>query len=286
MEITVQVAWATESFKHVTLEVADARPETIKAAIDKLLGPDGPDFLYENAKEDLDGCSATYIGGIVDGAWEDIYTGGDDLPIPVELAQATTIRDWIFGTAAKQPEALKTVLLDILSYEEPEEDGDIVEAFSEFQRRLQVAMFSTETVLPMSAPQVIGDLTEALEEALDQHIYDASNGDEPEPGCAYVTAVQAGKAWLASATIEAEREAPLPEPGPGQFIVRKKVDAYVNYEAVVDAATPEEAAKVADRDFGGTLRWVRGDVDEFDATGFITLDAEGMEIDGTQAGDL
>jgi len=70
-----------------------------------------------------------------------------------------------------------------------------------------------------------------------------------------------------------------------KFSVRRRVDAYVDYVARVEANTPAEAAELANDD-EAAFEWECEGPCEFDARLFITLDAEGYEIDGTQVGDL
>ena len=67
------------------------------------------------------------------------------------------------------------------------------------------------------------------------------------------------------------------------FIVRCRVDAYVDYRASVDAETAKEAAELA-YDSPDDYQWEEEGPVEFDARGYITLDKNDNEIDGTQAG--
>lgn len=67
------------------------------------------------------------------------------------------------------------------------------------------------------------------------------------------------------------------------FKVRRRVDAYVDYVAEVEADTPVEAAELA-YDDETAFEWEEEGPSEFDARLFITLDATGDEIDGTQVG--
>ncbi len=69
------------------------------------------------------------------------------------------------------------------------------------------------------------------------------------------------------------------------FKVRRRVDAYVDYVAHVFADTPHDAAELAS-EIDGDLQWEEEGPCEFDARQFVTLDADGFEIDGTQVGDL
>ena len=68
-----------------------------------------------------------------------------------------------------------------------------------------------------------------------------------------------------------------------KFTVRRRIDAYVDYVASVEADTPAEAAEIA-RDNEGDFKWEEEGPCEFDARGFVTLNAKGYEIDGTQVG--
>ena len=65
------------------------------------------------------------------------------------------------------------------------------------------------------------------------------------------------------------------------FQVRRRIDAYVDYVADVEAASPVEAAEAA-KDAEGDLFWREEGTCEFDDRVFIALDEEGSEIDGTQ----
>jgi hypothetical protein len=67
------------------------------------------------------------------------------------------------------------------------------------------------------------------------------------------------------------------------FTVRCRVDAYVDYRAEVEAETPHEAAELA-RERPEDYKWEEEGPVEFDARGYITLDKDGDEIDGTQVG--
>lgn len=65
------------------------------------------------------------------------------------------------------------------------------------------------------------------------------------------------------------------------YIVRRRVDAYVDYVAEVVAGDPVEAAELAG-DHEDELQWKEDGVCEFDARLFITLDANGKELDRTE----
>lgn len=69
------------------------------------------------------------------------------------------------------------------------------------------------------------------------------------------------------------------------FTVRRRVDAYVDYVAQVEAATAAAAAERA-YDEEGSFAWECEGECEFDARFFITLDGDGAEIDSTQVGDV
>jgi hypothetical protein len=70
-----------------------------------------------------------------------------------------------------------------------------------------------------------------------------------------------------------------------KFKVRRRVDAFVDYVAVVEAEDPKEAAEVARAD-EGRYRWKEEGTCQFDARMFVTLDLRGYEIDGTDTGDF
>ena len=71
-----------------------------------------------------------------------------------------------------------------------------------------------------------------------------------------------------------------------KFDVLRRVDAYVDYVAEVEAENAEEAAQLANDDLIGCYKWEERGKQEFDARLYITLDENGDEIDGTQAGDF
>ncbi len=70
-----------------------------------------------------------------------------------------------------------------------------------------------------------------------------------------------------------------------KFYVLCQVDAYVRYEAEVEADDAEQAAQLA-CDRPEDYKWVGGDAQEFDARKYVTLTAEGDEIEETYCGDL
>ena len=69
------------------------------------------------------------------------------------------------------------------------------------------------------------------------------------------------------------------------FTVRRRVDAYVDYVARVRANTPKRAAQLAAED-EAAFDWQKDGACEFDARLFITLDAEGNEIEATEVRDF
>ncbi len=68
-----------------------------------------------------------------------------------------------------------------------------------------------------------------------------------------------------------------------KFTVRRRVDAYVDYRTEVEADDPKEAAELA-RENASNYSWEEEGPVEFDARGYVTLDARGEEIEGTQCG--
>jgi hypothetical protein len=70
-----------------------------------------------------------------------------------------------------------------------------------------------------------------------------------------------------------------------KFEVKRRVDAYIDYIAEVEAESPEEAAQLA-QDDEDSYKWEACGEAEFDGRIFITLDKNGTEIDGTQCGDF
>lgn len=69
------------------------------------------------------------------------------------------------------------------------------------------------------------------------------------------------------------------------FQVLRRVDAFVDYVAEVDAPSANEAAARASYD-ETSLNWTPRSVAQFDARIFVTLDENGEEIDATQQGDF
>ena len=60
----------------------------------------------------------------------------------------------------------------------------------------------------------------------------------------------------------------------------------MDYVAEVEAESAEEAAHLASNDLASHYKWRSQGTQEFDARLYITLDENGDEIDGTQAGDF
>jgi hypothetical protein len=69
------------------------------------------------------------------------------------------------------------------------------------------------------------------------------------------------------------------------YQVLRRVDAFVDYRADVEAASPEEAAAMANSSENKFV-WSKIEVAEFDARLFVSLDADGNEIAATQTGDF
>lgn len=69
------------------------------------------------------------------------------------------------------------------------------------------------------------------------------------------------------------------------FQVLRRVDAFVDYIAQVDASSADEAAAKANRD-ETPYNWKRVSVAQFDARVFVALDQNGNEIESTQRGDF
>jgi len=64
------------------------------------------------------------------------------------------------------------------------------------------------------------------------------------------------------------------------YTVRRRVDAYVDYVAKVVAGDPAEAAQLAE-DHEDELVWEEEGPCEFDDRTFVTLDANGGEIESS-----
>ncbi len=69
-----------------------------------------------------------------------------------------------------------------------------------------------------------------------------------------------------------------------QFTVRRYQDAYVIHEAEIEADSAESAAQDAYND--DDIKWGEASTETFDATGMVTLDENGDEIEETRTGKL
>lgn len=69
------------------------------------------------------------------------------------------------------------------------------------------------------------------------------------------------------------------------FQVLRRVDAFVDYVADVDAATADEAAALACGD-ETLFKWKQVSVAQFDHRLFVALGDDGEEIEVTQRGDF
>ena len=72
---------------------------------------------------------------------------------------------------------------------------------------------------------------------------------------------------------------------PGTFQVLCRIDAFADYVAEVEADDAEEAAELA-HDNHADYKWDHRYTQEFDARLYVTLDADGDEIERTQISDL
>lgn len=95
------------------------------------------------------------------------------------------------------------LILSALAYEAEAFDnddevdgGDLVQFFTGWRLQVREAMGSTPR-LDVSGEALISRLTELVQDAMDNHIYDVSNGDEISPDCGYARAVAEGEAYLA-----------------------------------------------------------------------------------------
>jgi hypothetical protein len=70
-----------------------------------------------------------------------------------------------------------------------------------------------------------------------------------------------------------------------KYTVRRLVDAYVVYEAEVEAPDAEHASIYA-REDETEYEWEECCTNEFDARNFVTLNEDGGEIEETQVGDM
>jgi hypothetical protein len=69
------------------------------------------------------------------------------------------------------------------------------------------------------------------------------------------------------------------------FSVLCRIDAYADYVAEVEAGSAEEAAELAREDHGKYV-WKYDQTAEFDDRFYVTLDADGNEIDAKHVGDM
>jgi hypothetical protein len=69
------------------------------------------------------------------------------------------------------------------------------------------------------------------------------------------------------------------------FTILRRVDAFVNYEVVLEAGTAEKASKLAQVQ-DHALDWLEVSTTTFDARGFVALDAAGEQILGSEVGDF
>jgi hypothetical protein len=92
--------------------------------------------------------------------------------------------------------------------------------------------------------------------------------------------------WRRRAKGAPQRIASLPAPrSPGTFEVLCRIDAYADYVAEVEAASAEEAAELASWGHG-SYRWESSGTQECDARLYVTLDANGSEIEATEVRDF
>lgn len=70
-----------------------------------------------------------------------------------------------------------------------------------------------------------------------------------------------------------------------KFKVLRRVDAFVNFIAEVEAETPADAARKACDD-ERPFQWEEIGTNTFDARVFVALDADGDEVDNTACGDF
>jgi hypothetical protein len=69
------------------------------------------------------------------------------------------------------------------------------------------------------------------------------------------------------------------------FRVLRRVDAFVDYVAEIEADSADKAVAKADAD-ESRFKWQREGVHQFDARLFVALDENGDEIESTQRGDF
>jgi hypothetical protein len=70
-----------------------------------------------------------------------------------------------------------------------------------------------------------------------------------------------------------------------KFKVLRRVDAFADYIAEIEAASADEAAAKAN-EAEETFKWQPEGVHHFDERLFVTLDDDGNEIESTQRGDF
>ena len=70
-----------------------------------------------------------------------------------------------------------------------------------------------------------------------------------------------------------------------KFTVLCRIDAFADYVAEVEADSHAEAAQLAE-DNHSAYKWEYDSTHEFDARIYVTLDADGNEIESTQCGDF
>lgn len=70
-----------------------------------------------------------------------------------------------------------------------------------------------------------------------------------------------------------------------KFQVLRRVDAFVDYVAEIEADGAQEASDAASDD-EGQFKWQEVGVQQFDARRFVTLDNDGNEIESTAHGDF
>jgi hypothetical protein len=69
------------------------------------------------------------------------------------------------------------------------------------------------------------------------------------------------------------------------FTGRRRVDAFVVYEAEIEGDSPADAAERA-RQADEKIEWEKCYTSQYDAREFVTLAEDGGEIDETRTGDL
>jgi hypothetical protein len=66
-----------------------------------------------------------------------------------------------------------------------------------------------------------------------------------------------------------------------KFTVRKRVDAFIDYEAEVEAESAKDAVELAQYN-EAAYAWEQAGEAEFDARLFVAVDEDGNEIAGTE----